>query len=107
VLEAGFQGSNRAVENAERAIKNFLAYFGAICGDFELSDPDVYEYYETVDGDWTFLAENFKQVEKGEVYADKDGEKLEASESFYPVLMSTNGYDGILGYKARRLEEEL
>ena len=104
VLEAGLQGSDQAVENAEQAIKNFLAYFGAIDESYELSEPDFYKYYETVEGDWEFKAENFHKVEKGKVYAIKEGERLEASENFYPVLMSTNGYDGILGYKAEKID---
>jgi hypothetical protein len=59
-----------------------------------------------VEGDWRFKAENFELVEKGEVYAVKEGEKLEAEEDFYPVLMSTNGYNGQLGYKAEKIEVE-
>ena len=106
VVEAGLQGSKEAVENALRIIENFLAYFDAIEGDFETSEPEIYEYIDTVEGDWEFLAENFQKVEEGEVYARRDGEKLRAQEDFYPVLMSTNGYEGKLGYKARRMKME-
>lgn len=104
-VEIGTQHSETAVENGVKVIKNFLASCGAIKSDFETSDPDVYRYYETVEGNWEFKAENFQKVSKGEVYAEKDGETLVAEEEFYPVLMSTNGYDGHLGYKARRMEK--
>lgn len=106
VVEAGRQKSEQAVENAEEIILNFLAYFGAIDREFQTSDPDFFRYYETVEGDWEFKAENFKLVEEGEVYAERKGEKLIAEEDFYPVLMSTNGYEGQLGYKSRKIEPE-
>lgn len=106
IVETGYQESEKAVKNAVKIIKNFLAYHGAIDREYETSEPDIYRYTETVDGDWRFKAENFEKVEKGEVYAVKDGEKLEAEEDFYPVLMSTNGYDGQLGYKAEKIEVE-
>jgi succinylglutamate desuccinylase len=103
VVEAGLPGSDETVDNALVTIENFLAYFGAIEGEYETSEPEIYEYIETVDGDWEFLAENFEKVEEGEVYARRDGEELRAEEDFYPVLMSTSGYEGKLGYKARKL----
>ena len=106
VVETGYQGSVQARKNAEGVIRNFLAAQGAIETDFEKSDPLIFQYYETVEGDWEFLADNFKKVEKGQVYAQRDGEELEASEDFYPVLMSTKGYDGQLGFKAKKLEDE-
>ncbi len=106
VLEAGLQGSKQAAENALRSVKNFLAYYGAINEDYELSSPEFFKYYDTVEGDWVFLADNFEKVEVGEVYAKTKDEELKASESFYPVLMSTNGYNGILGYKADKVEED-
>ncbi|WP_414837980.1 succinylglutamate desuccinylase/aspartoacylase family protein [Candidatus Nanosalina sp. VS9-1] len=104
VVETGHQGTPQARRNAEGVIKNFLAAQDVLDIDFEESDPVIFRYYETVEGDWQFLADNFKKVEKGEVFAERDGEKLEASESFYPVLMSTDGYEGMLGFKARKLE---
>ncbi len=55
---------------------------------------------EIVDGDWTFTAENFELVEEGEVYAVRGDEELRADEPFYPALMLTEGYSGILGYRA-------
>lgn len=104
VVESGAQQSDQAVENAVNVIENFLAYFGVIDSEFEASEPELFVHEEKVEGDWEFLKENFQKVEKGEVYARRDNEELIAEEDFYPVLMSTNGYDGILGHKASKVE---
>lgn len=103
IVETGIQGTKKAEEDAYKLLKNFLAARGVIDGEYSRSDPELFEYLETVQGDWEFQAENFKKVEKGEIYASNDGEELVAKESFYPVLMSTNGYEGKLGYKAKKL----
>ena len=104
-LEAGMQHSNQAVENAVNVIENFLAYFGIIDKEFEASNPELFVHEEEVEGDWEFLARNFEKVAKGEVYASRGDEELVAEKDFYPVLMSTNGYEDILGHKATRLDE--
>lgn len=105
VVEAGYQGTDEAVDNAYDIIVNFLASEGVIDADFERSDPDIYHYYETVEGDLKFVAENFVEVREGEIFAEREDEKLKAEENFYPVLMSTNGYEGKLGFKARKIEK--
>ena len=112
VVETGHQGTKKARENAVKVIKKFLSSRNVIDTDEEdLESRDgeasleIFQNFETVEGDWKFKARNFEKVEKGEVYAEKDEEKLRASESFYPVLMSTKGYDGMLGYKARKEKE--
>jgi succinylglutamate desuccinylase len=51
------------------------------------------------------MARNFEKVAKGEVYASRGDKELVAEKGFYPVLMSTNGYEDILGHKASRLDE--
>ena len=104
-VEAGYQHSDQAVKNAVKLIENFLGYFGAIDVDSEPSDPELFVHEEKVEGDWEFLADNFQKVKKGEVYARRDGEELVAEEDFYPILMSTNGYDGMLGHKASKVDE--
>lgn len=103
VVETGYQQTEQAVENGYSIIVNFLAAEGVINAEYKLSEPEIFEYYETVEGDWEFVAENFKQIEKGEVYARRDGEELRAEESFYPILMSTSGYEGKLGFKAKKI----
>jgi predicted deacylase len=102
VVETGHQKTEMAVHNAVGVIANFLASQGVIDAGFHRSDPDVYVSQEKVEGDWEFLAENFHEVSSGEVYARNGDSELRAEEDFYPVLMSTNGYDGHLGFKARR-----
>lgn len=102
VIEAGYQGTEEAVENAYNLIVNFLASEDIIDAEFKRSDPNIYEYYETVEGDWEFLGENFRKVKEGEIFAENGAKKLEAEEDFYPVLMSTDGYEGMLGFKAKK-----
>jgi len=106
IVEAGYQGSDQAVENAYNVMVNFLAAQGVIDHEYKLSDPEYFRYVQTVEGDYKFLAENFQKVEKGQVYAKNKEVQLEAEDEFYPVLMSTDGYDGMLGFKAERLESE-
>ena len=104
LVETGPQGSEKAINDAEKVLENFLKCQGVIKGNCERSDPDLFRHFETVEGDWVFKAENFKKVEKGEIYATREDQELAASEDFYPVLMSTNGYEGKLGYKAEKIE---
>lgn len=105
VVETGYQKTEQAEANAVGVIKNFLAAQGVIEGNHEMSEPNIFKYYATVEGDWKFTAENFKEVRAGESFAERDGDKLVAKEDFYPVLMSTNGYEGKLGFKAKKIEE--
>lgn len=105
VVETGYQKTQQAEANAVGVIKNFLAAQDVIEEKFETSEPDIFKYYETVEGDWEFTAENFKEVRAGESFAERNGEKLVAKEDFYPVLMSTEGYDGQLGFKAKKIEK--
>ncbi len=104
IVETGIQGTEKAEKDAYRILKNFLAAEGAIKEEYETSEPELYRYLETVEGNWKFEAENFQKVEEGEAYASRNGDELVASESFYPVLMSTDGYEGKLGYKAEKIE---
>ena len=105
VVETGYQKTEQAEANAVGVIRNFLADQGVIDGEFERSDPSIFKRFDTVEGDWEFTAENFKKVRAGESFAERDGEKLVAKEDFYPVLMSTEGYNGQLGFKAKKIEE--
>jgi succinylglutamate desuccinylase len=105
-IECGHQGSHEAKRKAYNVMKNFFAANQVIDADFTRSDPTMFHVYETVEKpDYEFVAENFKLVESGEVYAVKGEKELRAEEPFYPVLMSTNGYSDILGHKAKKMEE--
>lgn len=105
VVETGYQGTQQAEANAVGVIKNFLAAQGVIDSKYERTEPNIFKYYATVEGDWEFTAENFKEVRAGESFAERNSDKLVAKEDFYPVLMSTNGYEGQLGFKAEKIEE--
>jgi succinylglutamate desuccinylase len=95
--------SDDPAEDAYQVLKNFLAAEGVIDQDYELSEPELFEVYATEDGEgYEFLASNFQKVEKGEVYARKPGDEKAAEKSFYPVLMSTDGYEEIIGFKAKK-----
>jgi len=105
-VECGFQGSEQARKQAYEVLLNFLAANGIIDRDYDISDPDIFQIYGTVEKpEYRFTAENFKLVKKGDVYATNGEKELKAEERFYPVLMSTNGYDDILGRKAKKVEE--
>jgi succinylglutamate desuccinylase len=103
IVETGPQGTENAEKDAYQVLENFLSCSGVIDGECNRSNPELYRYTETVEGDWEFTAENFQKVEKGQAFAKREGEKLTADEAFYPVLMSTDGYSGKLGYKAQKL----
>ncbi len=110
-VEAGPQGSDEACEAAFEFIREFLLATGAIAGEAPLKDPIIYEGEAEVPkppGEtYEVLAENFVKVSPGEVYARVDGEPLVADEEFYPILMSADGYDDILGFRARKVAESL
>jgi len=106
-VETGEKGTEEAAENAYQVMENFLSYFDAIDREARGEMPELFEMYEEVSGDYRFLAENFEKVEEGEKYAENQEEALVADEAFYPVLMSSDGYEDILGFRGRRLENEL
>jgi succinylglutamate desuccinylase len=107
VVETGYQHSDEAVDNAVEVIERVLAYHGIIERPIPPSEPEVYRYLDTVKGTgWEFTAKNFELVREGEVYARKGDEELTADRDFYPVLMSTHGYDGQLGFRAEKITDQ-
>lgn len=104
LVECGGQGTEEASEMAYDVMVNFLAAQGIIDQIFELSDPEIFRYTEDVKGgDWKFTCKNFQLVQEGESFAYKGSTKLVTTEDFYPVLMSTDGYENMLGHKAEKL----
>ena len=108
-VECGYQGSERAAENAEQVVGEFLAATGALPGEstpgrtdlpvFRLGDPvpkAAAEEYEV-------FVENFEEVLAGERIAAADGEAVIAEEDFHPVLLSAYGYEDVFGYTAERV----
>lgn len=104
LVEVGPQGTEKAAEQAYRILLNFLGYYGIIDYRAEKSKPEIYRVFETVEGEgYEFFGSNFQKIEKGEKYAEIKGEDIRAERDFYPVLMSTDGYSGMLGFKAEKL----
>lgn len=106
-VETGTLGSKEATENALKVLINFLVNFDAIDRKTSEERPELFEMYEVVEGDYEFLAENFEKVYEGEKFAQNEEKELRAEKAFYPILMSTDGYNEILGFKGRRPENEL
>lgn len=102
-VECGYYDDEDAATVAHRLLLHFLAAEGVIDGPYSLSKPTLYEVIGDAPGQgYTFVAENFQKVGAGEVFARKNGKARRADESFYPVLMSTHGYEDRIGFKARR-----
>jgi succinylglutamate desuccinylase len=102
-IECGFTGSKEAAENCYQIVKNFLSATGVVSGDFRMSDPILYTSFNAVEKRVdNFIGRNFSLVEEGQVYAHNEEQRQKAEYDFYPVLMSDNGYDGILGFQAIR-----
>ena len=105
-VEAGYQGTTAAAENAYRLARDFLTATGALPGDtvpkrlpvYELGPPirkpqaSVYEVF----------AENFTAVDAGDPFAAADDDPLYAAERFWPVLLSAYGYRDIFGYQSKK-----
>ncbi|EMA45547.1 M14 family metallopeptidase [Halobiforma nitratireducens] len=107
-VECGQQGTETAAQNANRLIRAFLTSVGALPGDTVTRDLPVYQLTDVVPKEpadtYEVFVENFTQVEAGVTFAAADGNEQVADESFYPVLMSPNGYRDVFGYAAEKLE---
>lgn len=105
VVECGFHNSKESAKVAYQTVMNFLAVNNVLDQDYDISEPDTYQVFDKAEGSgYEFVANNFQKVEKGEIYAEKNDGVKKASESFYPVLMSTDGYDEMIGFKAKKLQ---
>jgi len=104
-VECGYYDDEDAASGAHRILLHFLAAEGLIDRPYARSTPEVYEVFGDAPGrGFTFVAENFRRVEAGEVFAEKNGAVRRAEEPFYPVLMSTHGYADRIGFMARRAD---
>ena len=103
-IEAGHQGSEQAVDNAYDCIVAFLQTTGVLPGDPPAQDPGFYEVTEAMYKEPTrtyrVVAENFERVAPGDAFATVDGDPLVADDEFWPVLMSAEGHDTLLGYRS-------
>lgn len=102
-VECGYHDDEDAASSAHRILLHFLAAEGLIDRPYVHSTPEVYEVFgDALGRGFEFVAENFRRVEAGEVFARKNGIVRRAEETFYPVLMSTYGYEDRIGFMARR-----
>lgn len=110
-VEAGRQGSDEAGERALALAEEFLIAVGALDGAIATNQPDLFEADDEIErpqgSSYEILTENFAHVPAGEAFARVDGEDIIAEEDFHPILMSADGYDDILGFRGRKLDEPL
>jgi hypothetical protein len=105
LIESGPQGTEKAAEQAYQVLLNFLGYHDIIDYDADTREPEIYRVFETVEGrGYEFFGSNFQKIEEGQKYAERDGEDVIAEQDFYPVLMSTDGYKDMLGFKAEKIQ---
>jgi succinylglutamate desuccinylase len=114
-VEAGFQGSPEAAENAYWLARGFLNATGALAAPLAEGplgvDPDrevtVFRLSEPISkgpaDSYEVFASNFERVEAGEVFAAAGEDRTVADEPFYPVLLSAYGYEDVFGYAADRV----
>jgi len=105
-VECGLQGSVDATENAHRIARAFLASERALAG-VERPEPKAVPLYRLTRAipkgpaaEYEVFAENFTRVDADEAFAAADGETVHADSTFYPVLLSADGYDDLFGYAA-------
>lgn len=110
-VEVGCQDTDAAVETAERLIEAFLQATDAVTGESPETDTTYLSVVRSVPKQegvsYEVVADNFSLVEEGEVYARTPDDVLRAEEAFVPVLMSSDGYSDILGFKARWVADSL
>lgn len=109
-VEAGYQGSDAAADNAYDCLLAYLRVLDALPGDPESTDTTHYSVRETLEKSpgttYRVHVENFQRVPPGTAYATTGtGEELTAAEEFWPVLMSASGHNALLGYAADRTGE--
>lgn len=107
-VEAGYQGSDAAAENAYDCLLAFLRVMDVLPATPTLTPTTHYlvqgAITKTADRMYRVHANNFEHVTEGEVFATTSaGDQLVADNDFWPVLMSADGHDTLLGYRSTRL----
>jgi len=111
-VECGCQGTDAATDTAEMLVRAFLDAVGAADTGYEPdAEPDYFAVRDPVpknpDASYELLVDNFCRVEEGETYARSDGAGVVADRGFYPILMSSDGYEDVLGYRGERVAADL
>lgn len=107
-VEAGYQGSTAAADNASRIVREFLRATGVLV-DAPPLEPREHPIYRLDDvvpkteaEEYEVYVSNFERVEAGDAFAAADGKRVIADEPFYPVLLSAYGYEDVFGYTAKK-----
>ncbi|MFP8954318.1 succinylglutamate desuccinylase/aspartoacylase family protein [Natrialbaceae archaeon A-arb3/5] len=107
-VECGLQGSETAAQNADRLTRAFLTAIDVLPGDTVRRDLPIYRLTDVIRkgraDTYEVFVDNFTEVEAGDPFAAADGNKQIAEETFYPVLMSPNGYRDVFGYAAEKVD---
>lgn len=113
-VECGLQGTDQAAENGYWLLRAFLEATNVLRPS-DADDEDRLAAPERsavrvfrLDGpipkppasEYEVVVSNFERVGAGEVFAYADDEALTAETAFYPVLLSSYGYEDIFGYAA-------
>lgn len=105
-VEAGYQGSDAATENAKQLAREFLIATGALPGKLEPVERPLFELGSPIQkpeaASYEVFADNFSQVAAGDVFAAADEQPIRADQSFWPVLLSAYGYRDIFGYRGEK-----
>jgi predicted deacylase len=106
-VECGLQRSSAAAVNASLVVDAFLRATGVLPDPDEPRTLPVFRLKDRIpkrDADeYAVHAENLSRVDAGDPIASADGEPAVAEEPFYPVLLSSNGYEEVFGYAADRI----
>ncbi|WP_135828833.1 M14 family metallopeptidase [Halorussus halobius] len=112
-VECGLQGSDRAADNGVELIRGFLRATDVVGEDPAVtprSTTDEVVVYrlgppvpKAAADEYEVFAANFEEVAAGEAFAAADDRPVVAEESFYPVLLSADGYEDVFGYRAERV----
>jgi predicted deacylase len=105
-VECGLQGSEQARGNADRLVWEFLSATGALppTSDRNERTLPVFRLQQSIPKPAATPSavhvSNFERVGEGTTYATSGDTPLIAAESFYLVLMSSDGYAEQFGYAA-------
>jgi hypothetical protein len=106
-VECGLQGTDDAAWNAFQLVVGFLTATAVLPGVAPARQTPVFRLVrripKTKADEYEVFASNFAPVQAGESYAAVDGEHVLADEAFYPVLLSSYGYEDVFGYAAERI----
>jgi len=108
-VECGLQWSETAKANAEQLVRAFLEVTDVLPSEpgTESGDVPVFRLTNRVPKapatNHEVFVDNFERVPQGVPFAAADGEKCVAEEPFYPILMSSGGYEDVFGYAGERV----